>query len=389
MRRGGDWLFPALALAGMLLAWFGQSESVPPSTITFNHAFHVGEDVGAECAACHAAEESASAEDRLLPTMEACGECHEVEDEEQCTLCHTDLDNAGEIDVPPREIVFSHQRHLGYEGVECAACHGGMEQVEAPGESHLPGMPTCSMCHEGAKAPDACDVCHTDLTHLRPESHARDWAHEHGPRVRAGDVSCAPCHSQPDCQECHEGAQISVSLPTLGSRAPFAPQSGGDAGLILKGAHGLNYRFTHGLDAKGKERDCALCHEPATFCAECHAPDSDPSFFRPAWHGGADWGAIAGAVGSGGGRHAELARRDMERCAACHDTQGDDPTCMLCHMDRIPGKGNDPKTHGSRFRSQVGQGDFHDSQNSICFNCHTFKGPAGGAGFCGYCHGSK
>ena len=75
--------------------------------------------------------------------------------------------------------------------------------------------------------------------------------------------------------------------------------------------------------------------------------------------------------------------------AACHAASGDDPVCMLCHMDRNPGVGNDPKTHGSRFKSQVGKGDFHDNPNSMCFNCHTNKGPAGGAGFCGYCHGPK
>ena len=97
----------------------------------------------------------------------------------------------------------------------------------------------------------------------------------------------------------------------------------------MKGAHDLNYRFTHAIDAKGKERECAVCHEPASFCTECHRPESDPAFFRPPWHGGSDWGAIAGAVGSGGGRHAVLARRDMERCAACHDLQGEDDLAAI------------------------------------------------------------
>ena len=159
--------------------------------------------------------------------------------------------------------------------------------------------------------------------------------------------------------------------------------------MILKGTHDLNYRFTHPLDAKGKERECATCHEAATFCGECHRPGSDPAYFRLDWHGGPGWGAIAGAIGSGGGRHADLARRDMERCAACHDIQGGDPICMLCHMDRLQGVGNDVKTHSFRYKSQIGFGDFHDNPNSICFNCHMLKGPPGGAGFCGYCHGSK
>ena len=389
MMRGGSWLFKFIGLTGMVLAWAGLAGSAPPTTIRFNHQFHLGEDVELECSACHAAAESQASGDRLLPTMEVCGECHDVEDDEGCALCHTDMDNMEQIDIPPREIAFSHQAHLGYEGTTCQTCHAGMEKVVAPGGTHVPDMAACMACHDNTAGPSACNACHTDLAHLKPASHAGGWAREHGRRVRTGDAACASCHAQSECQECHEGAKLSVSHPSLGSRGAFAPQSRGDAGLVLKGAHELNYRFTHALDAKGKARRCAVCHDRATFCVECHNPDSDADAFRPVWHNGADWGAIAGAVGSGGGRHARLARRDMERCAACHDMQGDDPTCTLCHMDRLPGRGNDPKTHGARFKSQVGNGGFHDNPNSICFNCHTLKGPAGGAGFCGYCHGAK
>ena len=389
MRRGGGWFLVSLGLMGLLLAWYGPAPGVAPTAIRFSHTFHLGEDVGAECTSCHGAEASESSVDRLLPAMEVCAECHDVEDEDLCEVCHPDLDNVGEIDIPVREILFSHQAHLQYRGVECGTCHGGMERVSEPGESHLPEMVTCVTCHEDEGGPDACGACHTDVTGLRPESHIHDWVHDHGRQVRAEDPSCAQCHNQGQCQECHDDAGLSVALPSLGSRATFAPLSEGEAGTVLKAVHGLNYRFTHSLDAGGKERECTTCHERATFCAECHNPDSAPAYFRPAWHGGVDWGAIAGAVGTGGGRHASLARKDMERCAACHDIEGDDPTCVLCHADRTPGRGNDPKTHGSRFKSQVGDGEFHDDPNSMCFNCHTFKGPAGGPGFCGYCHGSR
>jgi hypothetical protein len=180
-----------------------------------------------------------------------------------------------------------------------------------------------------------------------------------------------------------------VNLPPLGSQATFAPQNHGDAGLVLKRVHDLNYRFTHSIDAKRNKQDCAKCHEQDAFCADCHQAGASVGLTRPAWHGGPNWGAIAGAVGTGGGEHAKLARRNMEQCAACHAEAGDDPVCMLCHTDRNPGLGNDAKTHGSRFKSQIGEGDFHNNPNSMCFNCHTLKGPAGGAGFCGYCHGPK
>jgi hypothetical protein len=361
---------------------------VPASTVRFSHEFHVGEEVELECAFCHVAEESEYSDDRLLPTMAQCAECHDVKEQDECILCHLEMENLGKIAVPDREVIFSHKQHAEME-MDCSTCHTGLDRAVKTGGRHLPEMAVCSDCHEGEKAPFECESCHTELQSLRPVSHATGWAHEHGRLVRTGDQACAACHEESDCQECHEGANVSVSMPALGTQTSFAPQSRGDAGLIVKRNHDLNYRFTHAIDAKGKERECATCHEPATFCADCHRPDSDDAFFKPPWHSGPDWGAIAGGVGTGGGRHAQLAKRDMERCAACHDIQGDDPTCMLCHIDRLPGKGNDPKTHGSRFASQVGYGDFHDDPNSLCFSCHVVTGPVGANGFCGYCHGVK
>ena len=388
-------VFLAVALPALLLvfpAWRAPASAVPDSSLTFNHQLHMSEDVGAECTTCHAAEESATARDRLLPTMDTCAECHDVEDDDACTMCHPDLDAAGEIDLPAREILFVHQSHLKYEGVSCVTCHEGMARVTETAGHHAPAMGTCSTCHIDGKAPDACEACHTDLAHLKPETHAYGWALEHGRSVRAGDSSCAPCHSEAGCEECHDSAQIPAGKRVVGSLTAFAPQLDGTAGMILKGAHQIDYVFTHPLEARGKDRECALCHETERFCTDCHEEQAGVS---PTWHGGPGWGAIAGGVGTGGGRHAEMAKRDMESCAACHGYQGDDPVCVLCHADRTPGKGNDPKTHGPRFKSQAGHGDFHSDPNAICYNCHASgltgvgRTSGGGPGFCGYCHGVK
>jgi len=361
-----------------------EQQWVPATELTFNHQLHVTE-LELECATCHPAAESGLSSDRLLPNKAACAECHDVNDQNDCALCHVSVARFGKVAVPEVKLFFSHKDHLTYDPLTCETCHAGVAASEQTGGRHMPGKPLCASCHEGTKAPDACSACHVDVTNLRPESHGLGWARAHGRQVRSGDVACMPCHSTPNCQECHAGASLAASMPPLGSQAPFAPQAMGDAGLVLKRVHDLNYRFTHGLDARHRASDCARCHEQDAFCADCHQAGA----VRPIWHGGPNWGAIAGAVGTGGGEHARLARRDMGQCAACHSAAGDDPTCMLCHMDRNPGLGNDPKTHGSRFKSQVGRGDFHDSSHSMCFQCHTFQGPAGGAGFCGYCHGPK
>lgn len=379
-----------LIVLTLTLLWTSSAaaQDVPATTIRFDHRFHI-EEAEVDCESCHEVEESTAALDRLLPTMETCEACHDIEDDENCVTCHLDLDQMGQIAVPPREIMFSHQGHVTLDELECLTCHKGIDSKEKTGSSHLPEMATCSTCHADERATAECVACHTNLSNLRPQSHASDWVHEHGRRVRTADATCASCHNEAECQDCHEGANISVTQPALGTQSSFSPQIRGDANLVLKRNHSLNYRFTHAMDAKGKERECATCHEPATFCAECHNPDSDPNFFRPAWHGGVNWGAIAGGVNTGGGEHARLARRDMERCAACHDDQGGDPVCLLCHLDRNVGRGNDPRTHGSRFAADAGEGEFHEDPNALCYNCHTFKGPAGGPGFCGYCHGTK
>ena len=73
----------------------------------------------------------------------------------------------------------------------------------------------------------------------------------------------------------------------------------------------------------------------------------------------------------------------------CHDLQGEDPTCLLCHMDRTPGRGNDPQTHLRSFIGDIGEGDFHGDDGAMCFTCHLYKGQAGGNGFCGYCHEAR
>jgi hypothetical protein len=151
--------------------------------------------------------------------------------------------------------------------------------------------------------------------------------------------------------------------------------------------HSLNYRYTHGLEAKSHQADCYTCHSAREFCAECHTAGGliDPNGVKPAWHLGAGFTTIG--VGSGGGRHAEFARRDIESCVSCHDVRGGDPVCVQCHADADGIKGTDPKTHDREFNDH---GAWHSDPGSPCYNCHTdynaHPGGTRGRGFCGYCH---
>jgi hypothetical protein len=102
---------------------------------------------------------------------------------------------------------------------------------------------------------------------------------------------------------------------------------------ILQNVHTLNYRFSHGVDARARQAECSTCHEVQNFCVECHQAGGNINQvkFKPASHNVAGFTTLG--AGTGGGLHAEEAKRDMESCIGCHDVEGQDPTCLTCHTD--------------------------------------------------------
>jgi hypothetical protein len=131
------------------------------------------------------------------------------------------------------------------------------------------------------------------------------------------------------------------------------------------------------------------CHSEQTFCSQCHEAGSGVAgMFKPTWHSTA--GFTTAGVGSGGGLHADMARRDIESCVSCHDVQGADPVCITCHVDPDGIRGTDPKTHEPGYMKSSEDGSWHTNAGAVCYNCHTDLNahPNGvkGKGFCGYCH---
>ncbi len=350
--------------------------------IKFSHKFH-SENVGTECMDCHAgALTSENSSDFLLPKMATCYNCHD-EQATPCEFCHLDPQNMVPYEAPIRKINFSHKFHIEDQKLQCSQCHEGADKVDYATPEHLPSMESCFTCHDNRTATNECEACHKETVSLLPTSHkVVDFATEHKKFVRAGGAenNCVVCHTDNFCQQCHDGVSLAkISL--------FTPQASGKEQLVLQRVHDLNYRYTHGIEAKGKDKDCYVCHDRQTFCAGCHAPNGDikSSQFKPEWHSGNDFVTIG--VGSGGGRHAKLAKRDIEMCMSCHDVEGADPICVICHVDRNPGRGNDPKTHQKDYMKDV-DGDWHRTDASICFSCHVNTRKAG-LGFCGYCHGAE
>ncbi len=247
--------------------------------LTFPHEPHV---VGMEmeCSMCHDFAEG----DVSAPTHELCGVCHDIPEdnptEETCGICHTRADYT--VDPRPSallaDIQFVHTPHIDQE-LDCAVCHEDPDTKPLPRQ---PLKPFCMDCH-GDTRPELneCSVCHETLTkdtiptsrggmaiaHGSPDV----WEHVHGREARLDANFCAQCHSQEnDCEECHTTQAPDSHTP-----------------VWRRKSHGLHATWDRQSCATCHEEDtCLQCHqnsEPAshrgrfgapvnTHCVSCHMP---------------------------------------------------------------------------------------------------------------------
>jgi len=372
------------------------NEKTNKDIIKFSHALH---KEATDCASCHVkVTESTSLNDRLMPDHDACSTCHDVENTDECNTCHYEEINEPLIQKKSG-LIFDHKYHLTEEKQECATCHKGMEEVEYGFESKdaNPSMAVCYSCHTGSTVATIhnCESCHISTVDLIPQDHKLvGFFRSHKFSSMANNAQCEMCHDNNFCESCHASTtMLTESNSARDFYTPYSPHKLLDdvKQQQLARVHDLNYRFTHGIDLKGKTAECQTCHQTETFCTECHESEGGDFAMEgivPISHASPNFVTIG--VGSGGGQHAVLARRDIERCASCHDVQGADANCILCHVDNDGIRGSNPKTHGSGFMKGSEDGDWHSDANSVCYQCHTNANarPNGikGIGFCGYCH---
>ncbi|MFA3782386.1 cytochrome c3 family protein [Melioribacteraceae bacterium 4301-Me] len=363
--------------------------------IKFSHKVHL--DASVNCADCHTkVPESTSLSDKLLPDMETCGQCHDVQDEKNCNMCH--YENVQEpLIQKTATVIFNHKFHIGELKVECTTCHKGLDKVNYAFESTetTPSMSTCYSCHNNTTvATNNCETCHTSTVNLIPQDHKEvSFLANHKFASNSPNAQCQMCHNNDFCESCHVSTnRITEKNAARDFYAPYSPHKYVDDSKQqqITQVHDLNYVYTHGIDFKGKSAECQTCHQIETFCAECHSSKGGDFALEgivPTSHLLSNFVTIG--VGSGGGQHAILAKQDIENCASCHDVEGADPTCIVCHTDSDGIKGTNPKTHPANFMKD-NHGDWHSDSASLCFTCHTDANarPNGikGVGFCGYCH---
>ncbi len=362
--------------------------------IKFSHQLHVG-DVEVACEDCHTGVlESTSLSDRLLPEKDVCADCHDTDDDDNCETCHYE-DVYEPLVRMESALYFSHSQHLG-DDANCEFCHQGFSEVDYSSEleNSNPPMSTCYQCHNNQSlASNVCESCHKTTADLVPDTHQRlGFLDNHKITALQANADCAMCHDNNFCESCHVST---IGLDVANSKTdfytPYSPHRLIDNENMqqITLVHELNYRYFHGIDAKGRDFECQTCHQTETFCAECHnheGGDYALGGFVPYSHSQSDFITIG--VGSGGGQHAVLANRDIESCASCHDVYGADPNCTLCHVDPDGIKGTNPKTHAAGFMSGE-EGDWHGDRGAVCYDCHTdpyAMSQTYGQGFCGYCH---
>lgn len=262
----------------------------------FSHQLHVVEQE-LECVDCHEGVEiSVKGTDDLLPAMSVCIDCHEGDE--------IKLDNPeGLPRIDRYNEKFSHKQHAE-AGEDCMSCHADVVQKELVDAYTLPTMSSCMDCHENRAVTIECASCHQPFENLRPMSHRDDFTHHHGQLARSdarqmsADMSCATCHKNDFCQECHEGDNITRVV------------------------HPLNYEFTHAIEAQGKEKDCATCHTERQFCFDCHRDNQVlPHNHTVGW---------VNNFPNDGGRHKVEAMNDLEACLSCHENNAQE-ICQSCH----------------------------------------------------------
>jgi len=354
----------ALSLAaGIASAQLGRPQPSPAVyprqtlPLSFSHLEHARR--GLDCVPCHAdVLESTRAADRLLPGEAACTGCHAIDrnaPDGKCAVCHPGWNGAGE---PPRAVIptpnlkFSHKVHAS-RNIACAACHGDLvgEGVGLATREQLPRMATCLGCHDGKRAQSACTACHistpkglvqTDLREgkLVPADHDLRFRRDHAAAARNDARTCASCHEQRWCLDCHDGVVKPFDL------------------------HGNDYIRLHTIDARRNVPDCKGCHRLQTFCTGCHARSGvsdDPRTGEFKRSGDADRFHPQGWTGTDprhAADHSYQAQRNLRACASCHR----EDFCVGCHRTVSP--------HPPGFAGTARCRALASRTSRTCLRCH-------------------
>jgi hypothetical protein len=218
------------------------------SPLTMSHAAHI-ERVKEDCTVCHKQLPNPVRTATMAPTMGACLQCHEHQqqyDDGKCEACHKDLRRYALKPVSgfthAGNFVKEHMRPARAGNENCAKCHD---------------QTFCTDCHASTVGPRV-EVKFPDRVD-RDFIHRNDFVSRHTIEAQADPVSCARCHGTSFCQNCHQAQNL-----TQNGTDPRSPHP---AGYAFPGSNPF-----HGTDARRNIASCAACHDQGaqSNCVRCH-----------------------------------------------------------------------------------------------------------------------
>ncbi len=370
--------------------------------LRFNHKKHVKE-LGVACVTCHAAAKtSVKAADSLLPPATRCDGCHGTSHRDlsavtsdeprplgQCAFCHIGYDATrpnvvARVVLPKPNLRFDHQKHVTGLGMDCARCHGKVDEVGVATRDQLPRMKECVTCHvlgsrdvgepRPGKASGACATCHlTEASGVMTTSfasgkmlpppwlnnagHGSDFIERHKHVAGVDSRFCANCHQERFCVGCHDGK------------------------VRPRKIHPNDFLSQHPIAARQNNPRCSSCHQQQSFCLTCHQR-AGVAMSGPAGNF-ANRGRFhpPKAIWTDGGRspghHAWEAQRNLSACVSCHQERD----CAMCHATRgvggrgpsLMGKGRGVNPHPVGFLGRCRQALRQNARP--CLTCHTANDP--------------
>ena len=325
-----------------------------PRATSFPHSKHDSLD----CTDCHGDMPKATKLGQVpLPTAAKCEECHDSK--------AADVPGQAVRNLKPREattyqITFNHADHLTRlkdQKNACETCHKNRPEP-GPARDWTPPMQVCTGCHYHSEevAAAKCQPCHVSLRRfpLKPIeslagfSHQGDFTREHRNIAKNSAETCAQCHDQTFCANCHANATL-----------PFRPEIRFPERVEANFIHRSDFISRHMIEQAADPASCRKCHG-SYFCESCHQQQgvatrslTNPNVRDPHPAG---WTARDA--------HGRAARQDIVSCAGCHD-QGPAAICVQCH--RSGGIGGNP--HPPGFTSQHKLTEVRTT--AMCRVCHT------------------
>jgi hypothetical protein len=252
--------------------------------------------------------------EEVVADPERCATCHTAD---RCEACHVDpgLDEITNVPRAPDDMeqppwssayptptshddrrwdmthapVASGREPGGNAAAECSTCHTRTDCLSC----HIaPGPPVVG----ALQARDSVVAPGVVLDVTAPSSHeSYFFMSAHSNMAAAEPSTCAACHTETYCVDCHDG-----------------PPDGG--------YHPPSFVTRHTADAYGRAEECATCHSTAVFCRACHEQSGFGSEGRlgAGYHDAEPIWLL---------RHGGAARQSLESCASCHN-QSD---CVQCH----------------------------------------------------------